>query len=136
MSAHSSCSNMHEVKSSGLLLIQVQCLVLLYSSQKAGFLVTRLFMIINENLFLDVTFSEKWSEKGRQRSTSLNCQVEIVRYEWVHLIQSHTSVLLYYVSKYLQFSTINLEKYHKEKDLEICALKLNIQTKNFIIICI
>jgi hypothetical protein len=32
--------------------------------------------------------------------------------------------------------TINLEKYHKEKDLEICALKLNIQTKHFIIICI
>jgi len=39
-----------------------------------------------------------------------------------------------YVSKHLQFSTINLEKYHKEKDLEICALKLNIQTENFIII--
>ena len=41
-----------------------------------------------------------------------------------------------YVSKSLQFNTINLEKYHKEKNLEICALKLNIQTKNFIIICI
>jgi len=79
--------SMHEVKSNGLLLIQAQCLVLLYPSQKAGFLVTRLFMIINENLFLlYVTFSEKWSEKGRQRSTSLNCQVEILRYEWVHLL--------------------------------------------------
>jgi len=41
-----------------------------------------------------------------------------------------------YVSKFLQFGTINLEKYHKEKDLEICALKLNIQTKNVTIICI
>jgi len=41
-----------------------------------------------------------------------------------------------YVSKFLKFSTINLEKYDKEKDFEICALKLNTQTKNFIIICI
>jgi exonuclease III len=41
-----------------------------------------------------------------------------------------------YVSKTLQFSVINLEKYHKEKDLEICALKLNVQTNDFIIICI
>jgi hypothetical protein len=41
-----------------------------------------------------------------------------------------------YASKTLQFSAINLEKYHKEKDLEICALKLNVQTNNFIIICI
>jgi hypothetical protein len=41
-----------------------------------------------------------------------------------------------YISKFLEFSSINLDKYHKEKDLEICAIKLNIQTKNFIIICI
>jgi hypothetical protein len=34
-----------------------------------------------------------------------------------------------YLSKSLQFSPINLEKFHREKDLEICALKLNIQTK-------
>ena len=36
----------------------------------------------------------------------------------------------------LQFSAINLENYHKEKDFEICALKLNVQKYNFIIICI
>ena len=41
-----------------------------------------------------------------------------------------------YISKSLQFSAVNLEKYHKEKDFEICALKLNVQTYNFIIICI
>ena len=41
-----------------------------------------------------------------------------------------------YISKSLQFSAINLEKYHKEKDFEICALKLNVQKYNFIIICI
>ena len=29
-----------------------------------------------------------------------------------------------YLSKSLQFSAINLEKFHREKDLEICALKL------------
>ena len=41
-----------------------------------------------------------------------------------------------YVSKTLQFSTINLDKYHKEKDLKICALKLKILTNNFAIICV
>jgi len=41
-----------------------------------------------------------------------------------------------YISKSLQFSAINLEKYYKEKDFEICALKLNVQMHNFIIICI
>ena len=41
-----------------------------------------------------------------------------------------------YISKFLQFSAINLEKYHKEKYFEICALKLNVQMYNFIIICI
>ena len=49
--------------------------------------------------------------------------------------QKHGGACIY-VSKSLQFSAINLEKFHREKDLEICALKLNIQTKNFIIICI
>jgi len=41
-----------------------------------------------------------------------------------------------YISKSIQFSAINPEKYHKENDLEVCALKLNVQTYNFIIICI
>jgi len=36
----------------------------------------------------------------------------------------------------LNLVRINLEKYHKEKDLEICALKLNMQAKNYTIICI
>jgi hypothetical protein len=73
--------NMHEVKSSVLLLIQAQYLLLLYSSLKAGFLVTKLFTIINENQFLLHDMFLRRSEKRRQRSTSLNCQVEIVRYE-------------------------------------------------------
>jgi len=41
-----------------------------------------------------------------------------------------------YVSEPLQFSAINLEKYHREKDLEICALQLSVQTNYFIIICV
>lgn len=41
-----------------------------------------------------------------------------------------------YISQSFQCNVINLEKYHKEKDLEICALKLNVQMNNFIIICI
>jgi len=41
-----------------------------------------------------------------------------------------------YISQSFQCSKINLEKYHKEKDLEICALKLNVQMNNFIIFCI
>ena len=41
-----------------------------------------------------------------------------------------------YISQFLQYSIINLEKYCKEKDLEICALKKNVQMNNFIIICI
>jgi len=41
-----------------------------------------------------------------------------------------------YISQFLQCSLINLEKYCKEKDLEICALKINVQMNNFIIICI
>ena len=31
-----------------------------------------------------------------------------------------------YVSKDTQFNTINLDQYNKEKDLEICALKLHL----------
>ena len=41
-----------------------------------------------------------------------------------------------YICQSLQCSKINLEKYYKEKDLEICALKLKVQMNNFIIICI
>jgi hypothetical protein len=41
-----------------------------------------------------------------------------------------------YILKSLQFSAINLEKYYKEKDFEICGLKLSIQTYNFTIICL
>jgi len=28
------------------------------------------------------------------------------------------------LERYIQFSTINLDQYNKQKDLEICALKL------------
>ena len=41
-----------------------------------------------------------------------------------------------YVSKNLQFNTINLDQYNKEKDLEICALKLHTLYSSFIVICI
>ena len=41
-----------------------------------------------------------------------------------------------YVSKDIQFNTINLYQYNKEKDLEICALKLCLLSSSFTIICI
>jgi len=41
-----------------------------------------------------------------------------------------------YVSNDIQFSTINLEQHDREKDLEICALKMRILSYSFIIICI
>jgi exonuclease III len=41
-----------------------------------------------------------------------------------------------YVSNDSQFSTINLEQYNREKDLEICSLKIRIPSKSFIILCI
>lgn len=40
------------------------------------------------------------------------------------------------VHKNIQFHTVNLDQLNKEKDLDICALKLNLMTKNFAIICI
>jgi exonuclease III len=40
------------------------------------------------------------------------------------------------VHKSIQLNPINLDRYSKEMGLEICALKLNIDSKNFIIICI
>ena len=40
-----------------------------------------------------------------------------------------------YVSKNLQFNTINLDQYKKEKDLEICALKLHILSSSFTVWC-
>jgi exonuclease III len=36
----------------------------------------------------------------------------------------------------LQFDTINLDQFNKEKDLESCAIKFQFMSKNFIIICI
>jgi hypothetical protein len=41
-----------------------------------------------------------------------------------------------YISKNIQFNTINLDQYNKEKDLEIYALKLHILSSSFTIICI
>jgi hypothetical protein len=41
-----------------------------------------------------------------------------------------------YISKDTEFSTINLEQHKKEKDLEICALKIQLLTNTFTIICI
>jgi len=41
-----------------------------------------------------------------------------------------------FVSKNIQFYTTNLVQYNKEKDFEICALKLHISSNSFTIICI
>ena len=40
------------------------------------------------------------------------------------------------MSKNLQFNTINPDQYNKEKDFEICALKLHIFSGSFTVICI
>ena len=39
-----------------------------------------------------------------------------------------------YVSKDIQFNTINLDQYNKGKELEICALKLRLLSSSFTII--
>jgi hypothetical protein len=48
---------------------------------------------------------------------------------------SHGDVCVF-VPKNIQFYTIDLDQYNKEKDHEICALKLNILSNSFTIICI
>ena len=40
-----------------------------------------------------------------------------------------------YVSKDIQFDTINPDQYNKEKDLEICAFKVRLLSSSFTIIC-
>ena len=41
-----------------------------------------------------------------------------------------------YVSKDIQFNAINLDQYNKEKDLEICTLKLCLLSSSVTVICI
>jgi hypothetical protein len=41
-----------------------------------------------------------------------------------------------YVSKDIEFNTINLEQHKKEKGLEVCALKIRLLTNTFTTICI
>ena len=41
-----------------------------------------------------------------------------------------------FISQKMQFHTINLEHFNKEKDLETCALKISLPQKTIIIICI
>ena len=41
-----------------------------------------------------------------------------------------------FVSKNIHFSTVNLDQYNKEKEIEICALKLHILSNSFTIICV
>jgi hypothetical protein len=41
-----------------------------------------------------------------------------------------------YVLKDIQFHTINLDQFNSENDLEICALRLSLAARSFIIICI
>jgi exonuclease III len=48
---------------------------------------------------------------------------------------SHGGVCIF-VPVNIQFSVINLDQYCKEKDIEICALKLYISSHSFTIICI
>jgi len=40
-----------------------------------------------------------------------------------------------FVSSDIQFHTINLDRFNKEKDLEICTLRIGLPHKNLIIIC-
>jgi len=47
----------------------------------------------------------------------------------------HEGVCIY-VLKDIQFNTINLDQYNKDKDLEICVLKLCLLSSSFTIICI
>ena len=47
----------------------------------------------------------------------------------------HGGVCIYVLNN-IPFNTINLEVYPKEKDLEICALKLSVTNNSFAIICI
>jgi len=48
---------------------------------------------------------------------------------------SHGGVCIF-VPNNIQFHTIDLDQYNKEKDFETCALKLNILSNSFTIICI
>jgi exonuclease III len=48
---------------------------------------------------------------------------------------SHGGVCIF-VSKNTQFYSINLDQYNKEKDFEICALKLHMLSNSFTIICV
>ena len=48
---------------------------------------------------------------------------------------SHGGVCIF-VPKNTQFHAVNLDQYNREKDLEICALKLNISSNSFTIVCI
>jgi hypothetical protein len=41
-----------------------------------------------------------------------------------------------FVSRDIQFHPIDLKYFNKEKDLEICALKIDLHKTNLIIICI
>jgi exonuclease III len=41
-----------------------------------------------------------------------------------------------YVSKDIQFNTVNLDQYNREKDLEICALKIHLLPNSLAVICI
>ena len=43
---------------------------------------------------------------------------------------------LIYVSKDIQFHTINLDQFNSEKDIEICALRLSLASSSYTIICI
>jgi hypothetical protein len=41
-----------------------------------------------------------------------------------------------YVSNDIQFNTINLDQYNREKDLEICGLKIRLLSNSLTVICI
>jgi exonuclease III len=48
---------------------------------------------------------------------------------------THGGVCIY-VDKSIKFSSIALNQFSKEKDLEICAVKLNLSNCNIIVLCI
>jgi len=67
--------------------------------------------------------------------SNINLSQFILEATFCRQTYSHGSVCIF-VSKNIHFSTINLDQYNKEKEFEICALKLHILSNSFTIMCI
>jgi exonuclease III len=56
---------------------------------------------------------------------------------WAHFCrQTYKQGGAIYVSNDIQYNTVNLDQYNREKDLEICALKIRVLSNSLIVICI